>query len=211
MRGKRTGMEKISIIIPVYNGEKYIERCILSASNQTYKNIEIMIIDDGSNDGTADIIEQMMQKDRRIKVIKKKNEGVSSARNCGIKKSTGDYIMFVDTDDYIENDYLRKMYDEIKKYDVDMVCSGYVECDKGESKQVLLEKKLLSGCTECYNYFFECKNVRGTHNASVVWGKLYKRKIISDMKFEGLSYGEDTLFIAGLWGKNIKVLNCDFA
>ena len=103
-------MEKISVIIPVYNGEKYIERCVLSVVNQTYKNIEIMVIDDGSSDRTAEIIDDMRYEDKRIKVVKKKNEGVSSARNCGIEKSTGDYIMFVDADDYIEKDYLMNMY-----------------------------------------------------------------------------------------------------
>ena len=92
-----------------------------------------------------------------------------------------------------------------------MVCSGYIECNNGDEQKVLLHKEELHGGSECYNYFWNSKYVMTIHSATVVWGKLYKRKTICDMKFERLSYGEDTLFITSLWKKNIKVLNCDFA
>lgn len=87
----------------------------MSIMNQTYRNIEIVVVDDGSFDESCKIINEMMQTDSRIKLIKKKNEGVAVARNIGMEVSTGDYVMFVDADDYIDEDYLQKMYSEIKK------------------------------------------------------------------------------------------------
>lgn len=206
-----TQMEKISVIIPVYNGEKYIKKCLMSVMNQTYRNIEIVVVDDGSFDESCKIINEMMQTDSRIKLIKKKNEGVAVARNIGMEVSTGDYVMFVDADDYIDEDYLQKMYSEIKKYNVDMVCSGYCEYNNdGLYKNVVLNKEELNGCSECYEYFWKSKNIVEEFSGAVVWGKLYKKEILRDTIFEKLAYGEDTLFIACIWGKNINVFITDF-
>ena len=94
--------KKISIIVPVYNLEKYLPRCLNSVCNQTYKNLEIILVDDGSTDKSSDICDNWAKKDSRIIVIHKKNGGVSSARNAGIKKATGEYIHFVDGDDWLE-------------------------------------------------------------------------------------------------------------
>lgn len=98
---------KISIIIPVYNGEKTIERCINSIINNNYENIEIIVINDGSNDRTLEILEKIKKVEKRLKVISQKNSGVSAARNLGIKNSTGDYIYFMDADDYIEENCIK--------------------------------------------------------------------------------------------------------
>jgi glycosyltransferase involved in cell wall biosynthesis len=100
---------KVSIIIPVYNGEKYIDRCLNSILNQTYKNIELIIIDDGSTDNSFKLLSEYLKKDTRIKVIHKENGGQASARNLGLTKSTGDYIMFVDCDDYIELNMIEEL------------------------------------------------------------------------------------------------------
>ena len=99
-------MNKVSIIIPVYNSEKYISKCLDSVLNQTYKNIEILVINDGSKDNSIDILREYEKKDDRIVVIDKENEGVAKTRNQGIKKATGDYIMFIDNDDFIDEDYV---------------------------------------------------------------------------------------------------------
>ena len=96
---------KISVIIPAYNVENYIEKCIESVINQTFRNIEIIVIDDGSTDGTTSIIRRYSKKDRRIVPIYKKNSGVSDSRNIGIDKFTGDYVFFLDSDDWIDEDY----------------------------------------------------------------------------------------------------------
>lgn len=114
-------MNLISVIIPVYNGEKYIKRCINSLINQTYKNIEIIIINDGSKDNSINIIKEISEKDKRIIIIDKENQGVSIARNAGIEKASGDYIMFVDVDDWVKTNMIEQMYKVIKKENVDIV------------------------------------------------------------------------------------------
>lgn len=110
-------MEKISVVVPIYNVENYIEKCINSILDQKYTNIELLLIDDGSPDNSGKICDDYAKRDNRIKVIHKKNGGVSSARNTGIENATGDYICFVDGDDYVMEDYISYMYDLIKKGD----------------------------------------------------------------------------------------------
>lgn len=117
----------ISIIVPIYNEEKYIKRCIESIICQTYKNIEIILVDDGSKDNSLEICKKMAQADNRIKVIQKENGGASSARNCGIKKSNGKYLTFVDADDWIEKDYIYALYKNLKLYNVDIVKGNYLK------------------------------------------------------------------------------------
>ena len=102
--------EKISVIVPVYNVEKYIGECIKSIINQDYENIEIILVDDGSNDKSGEICDEYTLKDKRVKVIHKENGGVSSARNRGIESSTGEYIAFVDGDDYVTKDYVSYLF-----------------------------------------------------------------------------------------------------
>ena len=114
----------ITIIVPIYNVEKYIDRCINSIINQTYKNIEIILIDDGSPDNCPKICDEYAKKDKRIKVIHKKNEGLGKARNSGIKISKGDYITFVDSDDYIDDDLVESTVNVINKYNPDVIIYG---------------------------------------------------------------------------------------
>lgn len=119
---------KISVIIPVYNVEKYIKKCLDSVVNQTLKNIEIIIVNDGSPDNSFKIIKEYMKKDKRIKYFEKKNGGQGSARNFAIGKAIGEYLMFVDSDDYIELDMFEKMYNYATKSKLDIVvCNGYLD------------------------------------------------------------------------------------
>jgi glycosyltransferase involved in cell wall biosynthesis len=108
-------MKLISIVVPVYNSEKYLEKCLVSLINQTYKNIEIIVINDGSTDGSLDIAKQLAKRDSRVKVYSKKNGGLSSARNHGIEKASGEYIGFVDSDDYIDCNMYSYLYDALEK------------------------------------------------------------------------------------------------
>lgn len=118
--------EKISIVIPVYNVEKYIEKCINSIKNQTYKNFEAIIVDDGSQDESINIAKKLATGDDRFVFYTKENGGLSSARNFGIEKVTSDYITFIDSDDFITEDYLEYLYSLIKKYNVKLsICSLY--------------------------------------------------------------------------------------
>jgi len=130
--------EKISVIVPVYNVEKYLERCIESILNQTYKNIEIIIVDDGSVDNSSYICEKYKKVDNRVKVFHKNNEGVSSARNLGLKQSTGKYILFVDSDDYLDINMIQKLYYNITKHNVDIsICEYYLV----EENKSIVQKK----------------------------------------------------------------------
>lgn len=119
--------ELVSVIIPLYNKEKYIKRCIDSLVKQTYKNLQIIIVDDGSTDNSTDIISQY--KDERIELIQKKNEGVSLTRNRGIESSKGKYIAFVDADDYVSKDYIYNLIQQYETKDIQLATSGYYQTD----------------------------------------------------------------------------------
>lgn len=126
-------MNKVSIIVPIYNAEKFINKCIDSIIGQTYKNLEIILINDGSKDGTKDIIETY--DDERIVFIDKENTGVGNTRNLGIEKSSGDYIMFVDSDDFIEHNCVEKLLDKAVRDDCDLVICNYY-LDTSESIEI---------------------------------------------------------------------------
>lgn len=114
-------MEKVSIIVPVYNVEKYVERCLNSLVNQTYKNIEIIIVNDGSTDNSKEICEKFENNDKRIKLINKDNQGLGMARNTGLEYITGEYVLFVDSDDYVEKNLVEIVYTIAKENDCDFV------------------------------------------------------------------------------------------
>ena len=135
--------EKVSIIIPIYNAEKYIKRCIDTIINQTYKNIEIIIKNDGSTDNSINLINKYKNKDNRIIVINQKNAGVSVARNNGIKKRDGTYVMFVDIDDWIELTMVEEMVKIIKEQEVDIVrCNFFRNYEDNTQKKVIIMIKI---------------------------------------------------------------------
>lgn len=138
----------ISVIIPIYNTEKYLSECIESITNQTYKNLEILLINDGSKDKSIVICNKYKNKDKRIKVIDKENSGVSDTRNLGIKKSTGKYIIFIDSDDFIEKDMMKKMYEEAieKKADVVRCLANIYDKENNIKKEKMpkFENRLLT-------------------------------------------------------------------
>ena len=110
----------ISVIVPVYNVEKYLPQCLNSIINQTYKNIEVVLVDDGSTDDSGNICEEYKKNDERIIVVHQKNSGLSAARNVGIEISTGEYITFIDSDDYISPDYIENLYSALEQYSADI-------------------------------------------------------------------------------------------
>lgn len=128
--------ELVSVIVPIYNVEKYLKRCLDSIVKQTYTNLEIILIDDGSPDRCGEICDIYEKEDRRILVIHKENGGVSEARNKGIDQATGRYIVFVDADDYIEEDMIEKLYCAVLKYDADIACCAqFMETEKKKKIQ----------------------------------------------------------------------------
>ena len=128
---------KISVIVPVFNAEKYLKMCLNSFVSQTLKNIVIICIDDGSTDNSLAILDKFKSKDDRIKIIKQKNYGVSIARNNGISEAQGEYIGFVDADDWVDKDFFEKLYNAAQKYNADIATAGYYRRGK-----ILRSKKL---------------------------------------------------------------------
>lgn len=175
----------ISIIIPVYNVEKYLNKCIDSIINQTYKNIEIILVDDGSMDNSGKICDEYARKDKRVKVIHKENGGVSDARNFGIDNSNGQYIAFVDSDDYIANDYVEYLYKILKENKADISCCNfeYVYNDK-EKKETENQKENLY----VYNQLESLKELLYQRNIDTsLWAKLIRKDLFDDVRFP---YGE---------------------
>lgn len=118
-------MKKVSVIVPVYNVEKYLRKCVESIKDQTYRNLEIILVDDGSPDRCGEICDELARSDNRIRVIHKENGGLSDARNAGMDVSTGDYIGFVDSDDYIDEDFYEILVANLEKYDAEVSCCRY--------------------------------------------------------------------------------------
>ena len=181
----------ISVIVPIYNVEKYLTKCLDSIINQTYKNLEIILVDDGSPDNCPKICDEYAKRDKRIKVIHKKNQGVSVARNVGIESSEGKYICFVDSDDFISNDFLTKLINKIKEENSDaVICDYYTYKNDKEYKHINKNWKKIV-CNDLSMYF---GNLRNVHRA--VWAALYKKNIIKDLRFNPeLKIAEDFLFL----------------
>lgn len=182
-------MEKVSIIIPVYNAFNTIDKCIDSVMNQTYKNIELLLINDGSKDKSLTKLRKYESKYDFIKVIDKENEGVAKTRNLGIKKATGKYVMFIDNDDFIKEDYVETYVNEIVNSGSDVVIGGF--------KRVNTKGKIL----------YE-NGLKNTHWSRYIitapWAKIFRRDYLIDNKVEFLSYaiGEDVYFTISLFLSN---------
>lgn len=189
-------MKLISIIVPIYNSENYIERCVNSLINQTYKNLEIILINDGSTDNSIKLCEAFAKKDKRVKIINKENEGVSIARNIGIENSHGDYIMFVDIDDWIDNDTIEQMYNVVKKENVDIVKCNSVNEFLSKKTYNLIADEISNIRMVDNKYKIEIlKILSTTSKLNVVWGQLVRKDIIENIRFESnIGYGEDLLF-----------------
>lgn len=187
--------ELISIVIPVYNVEKYIEECLDSIINQTYDNIEIILIDDGSTDNSGNLCDEYARKDKRIKVVHKKNAGASDARNKGIALSTGKYIAFVDADDLIHKNYIRILLEIIREKLADIAVGGYsLFQDKKECQDKLFDKNYLSE-TEILSdkHLYDDSFIKNeTMILTVPWGKLFKKELWEGIEYPVGKINEDT-------------------
>ena len=185
-------MEKVSVVIPVYNVGEYLEECVDSIVKQTYSNLEIILIDDGSTDNSGQICEKLSHENENIVVVHQQNSGVSSARNCGIRIASGRYIMFLDGDDYVVHNIVENFVNEMKNFD--LVMSGYIVFDKrGVISQVHYDdRKFLSLNTFAEQFYIYFPTI-----FNFVWGKLYNLDIIkkSNILFrEDIMMGEDLIF-----------------
>lgn len=194
----------ISIIIPVYNQEKYLSRCLDSILAQTFTDFEVVCVNDHSTDNTENILKEYVKKDSRIKTFDDPGKGAADARNFGIEKASGEYVGFVDSDDFIQPQMYEFLLRAITENNCDMVACGYEETSDTESK--LFEYS----CRECdpsefagdaYNWGKDEMILSG------VWSKLVKKDLLKTIdKFENYRVGEDTLFCANLWTNANKTL-----
>lgn len=183
-------MEKISIIVPIYNVEKYLPDCIECAVCQSYPNKEVILVDDGSTDKSGEIAESYAKEFPEIKVYHTENQGVSKARNFGIEKATGEYIIFVDADDILLMDSLSNLHSIIKDYNVDLVQGKTVRTDIREEKYLKLGKVKVFTATDALKNLFYQKTITSSVN-----GKLFVKSIIDKLRFKENTRFEDYDFM----------------
>lgn len=216
----------ISVIIPVYNVEPYIKRCLDSVIRQTYRNLEIILIDDGSPDNCGKICDEYAQIDKRIIVVHKRNEGVGAARNVGIDMAKGKWTTFVDPDDWLERDYYEKMIDEVEDEDVDVFSNGgyFAEYHQWkETKRRIKRNYYYSGnnyfekreifCTKVLVPTLSTDEFVGETSLAVLWNHLYRTSFLHKHKLYnvlGLHPLEDTLFMFMVFEQADSVAGCKY-
>lgn len=179
----------ISVIVPIYNAEKYLHRCIKRILAQDYTDYELLLIDDGSIDNSATICDEFAKYDNRIRVFHKENGGVSSARNWGLDKAIGEYIMFVDSDDYMLPGMLEVMLSTLESKKADLVICGTTETGGGYWRPIADVNYSINQLKESF------VSLLHTELLSPPWNKIYKKEIIGSNRFcEDISFGEDLLF-----------------
>ena len=187
--------EKVSVIVPVYNVEKYLRQCLDSILQQTYQNLEILIVNDGSTDGSDAICREYFEKDERITYHIKENSGVFDTRMIGLQEASGAYVTFVDSDDWIEKTYIEELYDKLITYHADIVAANYYLFNDAENlfyffmgeqdyyERLYTPVQLIDGLYETkFNKSFALLSA---------WGKLYKRSLFDELQFSKDRIGED--------------------
>lgn len=196
--------EMVSVVIPVYNVEKYVERCLKSIINQTYKNLEIIIVNDGSTDNSGKICEKYLY-DKRIKIINKDNGGLSDARNCGIKASNGKYITFIDSDDYVSLNYIKYLIETLLDNNLDIVECNFVRTNENDYQFEDYKYEV-----RIYDNLYYLENEIGF---SIAWNKIYKKSIFRENNIEyplgKLNEDEGTTYKLVYHSKKIGFINID--
>ncbi len=192
----------VSIIIPAYNVEKYVEKCINSVVNQTYERLEIIVINDGSTDNTKKILEQKAKKDKRIKIISQHNRGLSAARNTGIKSAKGEYIAFIDGDDIIEPNFIESNILNIKQHKSDISVCGFTTITASNKKTGCNYEKTINGTNATIQLLTRQENVD-----IIACNKLYKKNLFvgNNIFYPENEIHEDTLTTYKLYSKAEKV------
>lgn len=182
----------ISVIIPVYNVEGYVLRCLKSVSGQSYKKIEILIIDDGSTDSSGKICDEFVRNEKKAQVFHKKNGGLSDARNFGIGKAKGEFIVLVDSDDYVKEEFVTDFYNKISCSGADIAVCGY--------NGIILEEKIISGTEAAEQLLIKQENAD-----IVAWNKMYKKGLFNNILYPVGKRHEDTLTTYKLYAAAGKV------
>ena len=196
---------KVSVIIPVYNEKQYLSETLESVINQTYKNLEIVVVDDGSDDGSEKISDEYAIKDNRIRVIHKKNEGLSAARNAGLDNIKGEYVTFIDSDDIYHPDMIKKMLEAIILKDADCVICQYIFLKEKQNinfKKISAKKK---NKEKLYSREEALKAISERKINIYAWNKFYKRKLFENIRYPiGQNY-EDRSVIFNIIDKTKKI------
>ena len=195
----------ISVIVPIYNVAKYLPRCVDSICNQTYQNLEIILVDDGSTDNSLEICNQYADEDKRIRVLHQENKGVSSARNLGLDNVTGEFVTFVDADDWLVAHYVQRLFELIQTYHADIAIGGcltIIESEKAIFPPATYQQRLVSK---------EEALIASPHKTSInIAGKLYRKTLLEDLYFDtNYSLGEDTLFFFHALQKATIIVSTD--
>ena len=174
--------ELVSVIVPIYNVEEYLNQCVQSIRQQSYHNLEIILIDDGSPDKCGEMCDGYANEDSRVKVIHKQNGGLSDARNAGIEAATGEYITFIDSDDFIMQDMIECLMEVMNSENVDIVQCSFTR----DADYAMVEKERDSDLREKYNIYSENRMVayvKGQTIATMAWGKIYKTLLFREIRF----------------------------
>lgn len=193
-------MKKISVIVPIYNVCEYLDRVISSLINSTYKELEIILIDDGSTDNSGEICDKFKRIDKRIKVIHKINEGVSVARNVGLKEATGDYVGFVDSDDLVSKDMFKILYENIINTNSDISVCGFVTFKEG------FPEYTISNNIQEFDKISSLKELISDGKiTNFLWNKLFKKELFNDIEFPKGKIYEDMYILPKVFEKVRKV------
>lgn len=195
-------MKLLSVIIPVYNVKPYLEKCVESIVDQTYHNLQIILVDDGSTDGSQTICDELAQKDSRIVVIHKENGGQSTARNVGMDRAKGDYIAFVDSDDWLERNMYEVLINQLEAHDADLVACSFYEC-KGDEKKAVGDSKNIS-VFNTEEIFINKNQLR-----FLVWNKVFRRSFVEKLRFVPGQVYEDFHFCRQVFLKTKKLIYLD--
>lgn len=182
---------KVSVIIPIYNTERYLPRCLDSVLNNTYRNLEIICINDGSTDNSFSVVEQYAQQCGRIILVNQKNAGLSAARNAGLDAATGDFIAFVDSDDWVHPQYFETLMRGHEKENANIVvCSYYATSESEIDSYTGYNLNKVD-----YRFFNFEEVVKNGFLKRLVWGRVYAKSVVSNIRFDvNLQWGEDTAF-----------------
>ena len=182
-------MDKVSIIVPVYNAQEYINRSLKSICSQTYQNLEVVLVDDGSTDDSLKICQSWAKQDVRILVYHQENTGVSKARNKGIELASGDYVMFVDADDWIEEDMVQTLHELAVKYQADVSTCDYLEVIEGKDEAKSSDKE-----PSVQAAFEKIEAGLQLLQPWAVYCKLYRRELLENIRFKNYKIAEDLVF-----------------